>query len=254
MKNNHNLADSIAIIGAMGKEAARYFDRLLDQQSGFMVEQDFPSTVIIQNTRIDDRSTKIINNIGDPVAGILRSLTMAESLGLKTAVIPCNTAHYFIEELIAKTSINIIDMLEVATSDIAINSKVGLLATTGTIEAKIYDKYLAKRAISTHSFSDDMQELIHAAIFGQKTGRKLSNGLDERANNGIKASPNFYQQSVELLITPLQQLEANNIETIILGCTELPLVKGLLQQKFPHMSFIDPMEALARHLLREIIP
>ncbi|GAM55108.1 hypothetical protein JCM19231_1924 [Vibrio ishigakensis] len=84
---------------------------------------------------------------------------------------------------------------------------------------------------------------MHSAIYGEVTGQKTECGQDIRHKNGIKSGE--FERNAGLLALAIQPLVERGATTIILGCTELPLVRSYLQKQFPQLSFIDPMEAVA---------
>ena len=75
---------------------------------------------------------------------LLEGCRSLEKSGCKFIVIPCNTAHYWYEDLKKKIRIPIINMPKevfLHTKKICKkNSKIGLLATEGTLKTKIYEK------------------------------------------------------------------------------------------------------------------
>ena len=61
---------------------------------------------------------------------------------------PCNTAHYWYDDLQKKTNIPIINMpnevYKFTKKKCKKNSKVGLLATEGTLKTGVYNKFFDK--------------------------------------------------------------------------------------------------------------
>ncbi|GAL16056.1 hypothetical protein JCM19233_7078 [Vibrio astriarenae] len=79
------------------------------------------------------------------------------------------------------------------------------------------------------------------------TGEKTACGQAIRETNGIKAGE--FERNAELLSKAIVQFVEQGVTSVILGCTELPLVRESLKQRFPNISFIDPMEAVAERVV-----
>jgi aspartate racemase len=150
----------------------------------------------------------------------------------KFIVIPCNTAHYWYEDLKKKIKIPVINMpKEVFTQtkkSCKKNSKIGLLATEGTLKTEIYDKI----------FKKDF-ELI-----------KPSNNLQTSSvNKTIKHVKMGNIKLAEKTIKPaIKYLIKQKCEKIILGCTEIPIAifayKSLQNAKVSKL-YLDPNLILA---------
>ena len=79
---------------------------------------------------------------------MLQGCKLLEKNKCKFIVIPCNTAHYWFDDLQKKINIPIINMpkevFKFTKKNCKKNSKVGLLATEGTLKTGVYDKIFNK--------------------------------------------------------------------------------------------------------------
>ena len=79
---------------------------------------------------------------------MLKGCKLLEKNKCKFIVIPCNTAHYWYDDLQKKINIPIINMpkevFKFTKKKCKKNSKVGLLATEGTLKTGVYKKFFDK--------------------------------------------------------------------------------------------------------------
>ena len=125
----------------------------------------------------------------------------------KFIVIPCNTAHYWYDDLKKKIKLPIINMpkeVYIHTKrSCKKNSPIGLLATEGTIMTGVYNK-----------FFDTNYKLIHPNKLIQKNSVNQAIKLVKMGN--VKAAAKKIKPAINCLIK-------KKCKRIILGCTELPI-------------------------------
>ena len=105
-------------------------------------DQDHLHIIIDNNTNIPDRTEYILGKGKDPRIELIRSAIRLESIGADYIAIPCNTAHYFYDDIIKYTKVKILNMIQnnFLKTNNSENKNYLLLATEGTYQAKIYDK------------------------------------------------------------------------------------------------------------------
>ena len=152
---------------------------------------------------------------------------MLEKNGCKFIVMPCNTAHYWYDDLQKKIKIPILSMPKEVYVNIQKtskkNSRIGILSTEATLNTKIYHKYFQK------SF-----DLLSPSKILQKSS----------VNKSIKFVKMGKIREAEKAIRPaVNYLIKINCKKIILGCTELPIAifayksfKKIKESKI----FVDP--------------
>ena len=90
---------TIGIIGGMGPLAtAKLFERIVIN-SGAASDQEHPRVIIDNNTSIPDRTDYILGKGSDPRPELIKTALGLESMGADFLVMPCNTAHYFLDEI-----------------------------------------------------------------------------------------------------------------------------------------------------------
>lgn len=221
---------TIGILGGMGPEATNDLYREIINCTSATKDQEHIPVLINSNPKIPDRTDAILYNGENPVTMLAETAKNLEEAGADFIVIPCNTSHYFINDLRALINIPIVSMIDETVSFIKKNypdiKNIGLLATTGTVKSKIYHDAFAKKGIEVVSLEDPEQEqLVMAAIYGEK---------------GIKSGEKKIAQKKLRKASVI--LTSKGAQAIIMACTEIPL--ALKQRTIRHI-LINPTKILA---------
>ena len=150
-----------------------------------------------------------------------------EKAGADFIVIPCNTAHYYLDELADNLHIPVLSMIKL-TADKMVREHpeigiVGLIATEGTVESGIYSRALSSLGIGVMTPSDDEQRDATNAIYGHIKPGDLENGR-------------------KIIHSVGRSLVEKGAEAVICGCTEVSLVLKVGDLPIP---VIDPLQILA---------
>ena len=238
----------IGILGGMGTQAGLDFCNKLAMLYRGKIDQEYPLFILYNKSNIPGRPESIgvqTKNFSDlprnaqnktkynkVLKSLLEGCKSLEKSGCKFIVVPCNTAHYWYEDLKKKIKIPIINMpKEVfihAKNICKKNTKIGLLAREGTLKTKIYEKL----------FENEYELIIPGDILQinsvNKTIKHVKMGNIKLAEKSIKPAINY--------------LIKKNCKKIILGCTELPIAifafKSLENSKISKL-YLDPNLILA---------
>ncbi len=221
----------IGILGGMGTQAGLDFCNKLAKLNKGKTDQKYPLFVLYNKSNIPGRPENL-HRYNKVLNSLLNGCKFLEKNKCKFIVIPCNTAHYWYEDLQKKIKIPIISMpREVylhAVKRCRKNSKIGLLATEGTIKTGVYSKFFNKKFKLIHPNKSIQFKNVNKAIKLVKMG-KIKN-----AAKAIKPAVNF--------------LIKMKCKKIILGCTELPIAIFAFKsfQKIKKSkTFLDPNLILA---------
>ena len=234
----------LGILGGMGPEATAHLYELIIKHTPASKDQDHIPTVIYSNTLIPDRTTCILRGEHEKIIEILsKSAQLLENTNVDVIIIPCNTAHYYLEDIRKNIKIPILDMIKITAEylydkltkqeNINIKLKIGLLATTGTIRTEIYQKRFEQFKVNIITPNDTQQEEVMSII-------------NEIKKNGPSE---MLKSKLNKIISNLR--EKKEIKWIILGCTELPLLyknEDDLEQFF----LVDPMVILSKYVIRKM--
>ena len=238
----------IGILGGMGTQAGLDFCNKLAMLNRGKSDQEYPLFMLYNKSNIPGRpesigvQTKELSLIPKSPKNIIKYNKVLKSLligcrsleksGCKFIVIPCNTAHYWYDDLQKKINIPIINMpkevFKHTQRKCTKNSKIGLLATEGTLKTKIYDRLFEKN-FKLIKPTDVLQKNSV-----NKTIKYVKMGNVKLAEKSIRKSINY--------------LLKMKCKKIILGCTELPIAifafKSFKKVKLSKI-FLDPNLILA---------
>lgn len=223
----------IGILGGLGPAATvDIFDKIL-RHTPAVRDQEHIKIVIENNPQIPDRTAALRDGAEDPSVALLATAEKLVAAGADFIIVPCNTAHVFLKAVAKHISIPILSMIEATARYIEKKfpqvRKVGLLATTGTVESGVYAEPLVRRGLELLTPSAaTQQQAVMPAIYGER---------------GIKAG---YTDGLprELLLAAAGELKENGAQLVILGCTEIPL--ALQNGALPGIAFVDPTDILAK--------
>ena len=213
----------IGILGGMGTQAGLDFCNKLAVLNRGKIDQEYPLFILYNKSNIPGRpesigsQTKNLSNkstnktsrakYNKVLKSLLKGCKLLEKNKCKFIVIPCNTAHYWFDDLQNKINIPIINMpkevFRFTKKKCKKNSKVGLLATEGTLKTGVYKKF----------FEKDYQ-LIEPSQKIQKLSVNKAIKLVKMGN--VKAAAKAIKPAIDSLIKM-------KCKKIILGCTELPI-------------------------------
>ncbi len=238
----------IGILGGMGTQAGLDFCNKLAVLNRGKIDQEYPLFLLYNKSNIPGRpesigsQTKNLSNKSTNKTSrakynkVLKSLLIGckllEKNKCKFIVIPCNTAHYWFDDLQNKINIPIINMpkevFKFTKKKCRKNSKVGLLATEGTLKTGVYKKFFEKN-----------YQLIEPSQKMQKLSVNRAIKLVKMGN--VKAAAKAIKPAIDSLIKM-------KCKKIILGCTELPIAifafKSFKNVKSSKV-FLDPNLILA---------
>ncbi|MEW6374303.1 MAG: amino acid racemase [Thermodesulfobacteriota bacterium] len=223
----------IGILGGMGPEAT--IDLFTKIVKGIKVkkDQDHFRILIDNNPKIPDRTLAIQGKGPSPLAELFRSVKILERAKSDFIVIPCVTAHYYYESLQKRIRIPILHLVEETVKHILSRlkgiRKIGLIATTGTIHAGLFQKAFSHTGIELILPAPEIQKkYVMEAIYGRRDGIKAIGPSEKSKCLVLEASHKLIRQGAQ---------------AIIAGCTEVPLV---LKEGDLSVPVIDPISVLAQ--------
>ncbi len=223
----------IGIVGGMGVDSTLDMMKKIIGATTVEAEQDHIHLVIDFNPKIPDRTACIVGDGPSPAPAICKCIQTVTQAGADLILMPCNTAHYFYDELQASTSVPILNMVKCCAEWIfeqyGKGAKIGLVATTGTVKSGLYEKALGELGLEVLLPEPAEQEALMDAIYGP-AGIKMGR-LDGPA--------------AETIVDLGRKLMARGAQAILPGCTEPGLV--LNDVDFP---VINPVVILAREAVR----
>jgi aspartate racemase len=216
----------LGILGGMGPAASAEFITRLIQQTSASCDQEHIPFVLWNEPRTPDRSTSMRDGNDYPLPYLKEGILSLKSVGCDYIVIPCNSAHYWYDEMntLGILILHIVDSVvdELKNLDIS-NQTIGVLGTQGTIEYGIYQQRLEKQGWKCIvPDQHEMDYFVQPAIHFIKAGNMVEANL--------------------LLVKVIDSLISREAKAVVLGCTELPLaVRELKQNGIPLINSIDSL-------------
>lgn len=216
----------IGIIGGMGPLATADLFQKIIQHTQAQRDQDHLRVLIDNNTNIPDRTAAILQGGDSPVPQLTASARGLEAMGADLLIMPCNTAHYYYDQVQAAVGIPVLHMIDLTCQALQRRgvSKAGLLATDGTLQTGIYQQHFANSGIQLLEPAGQAQQAVMDVIY-----------------RGVKAGNTAYDTAA--FCRTMDDLLEQGAQTLILGCTELPLAMSLYHLSYP---VTDPTLELAK--------
>jgi aspartate racemase len=225
---------TIGILGGMGPEATLDCFGKIIRNTPAQRDQDHFRVIIDSNPAVPDRTAAIIGDGQSPVPVMVEGCHTLEKAGADFIIIPCVSAHFFIDEIQQQANLPILSIFDAVAESIIRNypkvKTVGLLGTTGTIKGGLFQKRLAQNCINTVVPQEAVQSTIMAAIYD------IKNAAPTRTRSEITAD---LVAAADCLIAA----QPDGAQAIIAGCTEIPLALG---QQHLSVPYFDSLTILAR--------
>mgnify|MGYP001231234599 CR=1 FL=1 len=244
----------IGILGGMGTQAGLDFCNKLAILNRGKIDQEYPLFILFNKSNIPGRpesigvhTSSLSNRLSNKkskkkyllvLKSLLEGCQLLKKSNCKFIVIPCNTAHYWYEDLKKRISLPIINMpkevFNQTVRECKKDSSIGLLATEGTLKTGVYNKFFDKKYNLIFPNSEIQRNSVNQAIKFVKMGNVKA------ANKVIKPAINY--------------LIKKKCKKIILGCTELPIAifafKSFKKIKTSKI-FLDPNLILATAAIKK---
>ncbi|WP_338930420.1 amino acid racemase [Streptomyces netropsis] len=224
-------SDIVGVLGGMGPAATADFFAKLVRETPAAQDQEHLRTLVWSDSTVPDRTAAILSDGPSPLPHLREGVRLLVTTGATVIAMPCNTAHAYLPELRRDVTVPFLSMIDATVGrlrrwDQPI-TRVGLLATTGTLVAGLYQEALREQG---------MEAVVPAPLLQQRCVM--------RAVRLVKAGrPDTAGQSLEPAVRNVAEAGA---QIIIAACTELPLVLG---HRAGDLPVFDPTTALAQDVV-----
>lgn len=218
---------TVGIIGGLGPEttAEFYLDLIFNCQKRNTLQR---APVIISSVPlpflIEKEGLLLNKGVERNIPYLINEAQRLERAGADFIVMPCNSLHIFIKEIRASVKIPALSIIEETIKYIQKKKviKTGIISTAMTVKNKLYENELLKNEI----------------LFAGPSVKEQSE-LDKIIYNIVKGDKN--KADSEFLMQIIENLNKENVECILLACTDLQL----LRPKHPSLEIFDTMQILA---------
>jgi len=221
------MKNPIGMIGGMGPMGSQLFYKMVTEHTAAETDQDHIDLVILSDASMPDRTGAILSgDYAGPYSQLLEDAKILEKLGCTGIAITCNTAHFFADMIADQINIPILHMIKGTAAAVAEDcpgSRVGIMATDGTVQTGLYQKALEEQGLEAFLPSADIQKEVMHQIYD-----RIKNGQDYDAESWKKIEAEY---------------KAAGCSRVILACTELSVIKA---DEGLDDWYADPMDTLAR--------
>ena len=217
---------TLGVIGGLGPMATAYLMELITKMTKSSCDQEHLPMIVYSYPQIPDRTAYILKKTpNSPVPVMVRLAKQLQQQEVSAIAIPCITAHYFWQEISGQVDTPVLNALVGTAEHLQENGvrKVGIMATDGTIATGLLQRTLENAGMEVLLPNAENQQGVMDLIY-----------RDIKANR---------PPDMELFRKISSDLHNSGAEVIILGCTELSLIKKAYDIG---PGFIDALEVLAR--------
>lgn len=201
----------LGILGGLGPMASAYFLEMITEHTDAERDQDHIDILLSSRATTPDRTAFILGKSDEnPLPVMIKDAKYLESCKVSAIVIPCNTAHYFLDEIRDSVSVPMPSIITKTVEHIEHqgSKKMGILATEGTVFSNSYQLEAERHGIEWEIPSEEDQKIISSLIY-------------DNVKKGLPADRDKFYSVCE-------HLWKNRCDSIVLGCTELSVINRQL--------------------------
>ncbi|HEX2934938.1 MAG TPA: amino acid racemase [Bacteroidales bacterium] len=200
----------IGIIGGLGPEATiDYYKELISAFKGDSIDLNYPEIIIYSVNMSVFIALMKAKQYDDAAALLLEKITALKSAGAEFAALSANTPHLLFDQLKAQSPIPLLSIVDAACEEALRKGlkRPGLFGTGFTMDASFYPDVFSKYGIEVIVPDHADRELINHKLFTE-----IEVGV-------------FTDSTRRMLISIIEKMvEEKHIDSLILGCTEFPLI------------------------------
>jgi aspartate racemase len=217
----------VGIIGGMGPDATVDILKRIIRLTPAKDDIDHIHCIVDNNSKVPSRIKALIDGGSEPPGPHLAIMGQKlEQWGADFLIIPCNTAHYYYQDIKDAVSIPVIHLIDVVVSKFVQShpqlKKVGIAASTAVLLTDLYKKRFHAHGIEVLYPDDLYQQKLLDVIKRVKAGETVD-------------------AVTETISTIFNHITEKGAEVIIIACTELSVVCGEMP-----FRMIDAAEVLAQ--------
>lgn len=246
------MKNSVGVLGGIGPLATVYFMDLIIRMTEAETDQEHINMLVSNHATIPDRTDYIMGKSSiSPLDDMTEDAKMLEKAGCRFIVIPCNTAHYFFEDIEKSVKIPVLNIIKETilyaadkcrdkdrkewqgkkekdtrqASEYSECVRLGILATEGTISSETYSYYGKEENVCCIAPDEEYQKKVNHIIYGC-----------------VKAGLSADEKEVDEVI---EHMRNKGCDAVIMGCTELSVVYGDMHLDRKYDFVVDSLKVLA---------
>ncbi len=215
----------LGILGGLGPMASAYFYEMITEHTLVQKDQEHIDIILSSRASTPDRTDFILGkSLDSPLPAMIEDAKALEGFGARAIVIPCNTAHYFIDEVRKSVTVPVPSIIKETAHFLRRTGKkkAGILATAGTVFSGAYQTALNA-------------EGVDFMLPDEKNQAELMHIIYDLVKKGLPVP-------TKLLYDTARPLTEAGCDALILGCTELSVAaRGCIDDPL----FVDSLMVLA---------
>lgn len=218
---------TLGILGGLGPMSSVYFYKMITEHTKAKCDQEHIDVVLVSGASVPDRTEFITGkSCVSPLPAMKAGIHTLCAAGADLIAVPCNTAHYFYNEMAKESAVPVLNIIEetVKQAKKAGAKKLGIMATSGTVAAGSYQRSCIEHgldfAVPSESGAARLMEIIYGCVKCAK------------------------EPDAEKLRAVAGELCDGGCDMLLLGCTELSLIRA--PEIYPECRFIDSLLVLAK--------
>ena len=219
----------LGVLGGLGPMATAYYLELMIKMTDAATDQEHLQSIVMNFPTVPDRTAFILGRSQEsPLEPMIALGQQLKSMGAGVIATPCITAHYFHKELQDGIGLPMIPGIECIARQLSRSgiTRVGLMATDGTVQSGIFQRQVEEQGMELILPDEEGQDAVMTLIYDQvKAGKKPELKLFEAVK---------------------QQLRSKGAQVVVLGCTELSMLK---KENLLGSGILDALEVLAQESL-----
>ena len=219
----------LGVLGGLGPMATAYYLELIIKMTDAATDQEHLQSIVMNFPTVPDRTAYILGRSEESPLGPMIALgRQLKAMGAGVIATPCITAHYFHQDLQEGIGLPMIHGIECIARQLAQAgiSRVGLMATDGTVQSGIFQRQVEDQGMELVLPDEEGQSAVMTLIYDQ-----------------VKAGK---EPDLQLFNTVKEQLRQKGAQVVVLGCTELSMIK---KENTLGDGILDALEVLAQESL-----
>ncbi len=213
----------LGVIGGMGPLATNEFYKRIIEMTPAKKDSEHIDTIILSHATLPDRTNSILTgHETDFINAIKNDFDILNSLQVSKIAIPCNTSHYFYDKFCEMTNIEIINMVEETVKRAKSHGydKAYVFGTSGTLQAKVYEKYAEQNQLEILYIDYDEKKFVMDLIYdikdkGVYRSKEFENLLKSRLNENTIGIIACTELSLLPLDKPLISMTIDALDVLV---------------------------------------
>lgn len=200
----------LGVLGGMGPAATADFLDKLAASTPAARDQEHIATLVYSDPTTPDRSEAMMTGGVDPGPALVHGIEFLCSAGVSAIAIPCNSAHYWYEQMQQAADVPILHIVDAVADQVRTGgtgiTRLGLMSTDGTAKSGVYER------LGQHGYN-----LMDLTDLGSSS--PVTAGIRQVKAGDLEGARSTLTRAANLLVE-------RGAQSIVYGCTDISAVLG----------------------------